>query len=192
MFCTLNPLCPPPNACTCKFQQSYTLRQASSLASVKIGNIQRRLAWPPRRDDIAQSRRLELFDGVIFLQGLSFCAKWWLLAAASYKASSCTRRERSVKVGWPSIEKSLFEPLCGVISGRLRQLFQMKPHHIQDAKSATNKHNILQVMSRREIYNDTIATEPFSMIAACERRFLNVAFRSNYGALDSETPEACC
>jgi hypothetical protein len=54
------------------------------------------------------------------------------------------------------------------------------------------KHSTLQMICRREIYYDKIATEPLYMITACGRRLLNIAFRSHYGALDTDTPEACC
>ena len=51
-FTTHNPLCPPQRRRTYAFHHSLHNRQASSEASEKIGNIQRRLAWPPRRDDM--------------------------------------------------------------------------------------------------------------------------------------------
>jgi len=47
---TLTARRPTPYPCT--FRPHMPFRQASSEASEKIGNIQRRLAWPPRRDDM--------------------------------------------------------------------------------------------------------------------------------------------
>jgi hypothetical protein len=60
--CTLNRSRPPPYPFTYNFQQPRIHRQASSEASEKLEIIQRRLAWPPRRDDMRRPRRCPTFS----------------------------------------------------------------------------------------------------------------------------------
>jgi len=52
----LQPILATAIKCSCIYSQKFGLSDVTSVTSVKIGTIQRRLAWPSRRDDTHKSR----------------------------------------------------------------------------------------------------------------------------------------